>query len=118
MRPMVIEYGYEIEVNTDLALEMWDNGRPADSRCVLLVAPVTGGKPAGVKLGGACWYIDTNGDPLLIAYETDDGIELHPEAARRLVACGITPAPDESIHPASVMLTEALYEAADADNNE
>lgn len=117
MRPMVIEYGYEIEVNTDLALEMWDNGKSADEKCALLVAPVAGGKIAGVKPGGACWYIETNGDPLLIAYETDDGVDLHPEAARRLYYCGITPAPDESVHPTAAMLTEAIYEAADADNN-
>jgi len=109
---MVIEYGYEIEVNIDLAVDLGDNGKLADEQCVLLAAPITGGKIAGVKPGGACWYIQTNGDPLLIAYETDDGIELHPEAVLRIKSCGV--APDQSVHPTAVILTEAL---AAADND-
>lgn len=112
MRPMVIEYGYEIEVNIDLAVDLGDNGKLADEQCVLLAAPITGGKIAGVKPGGACWYIQTNGDPLLIAYETDDGIELHPDAALRLKLCGFTA--DTSSHPAAALLVEAL---AAADND-
>lgn len=116
MRPMVIAYalayGSGISVNTDLAIDLCDNGKPAAAWCALRVAPITGGSRATGKPGGACWYVATNGSPMLVAYETDDGIELHPDAALRLKLCGFTA--DTSSHPAAVMLAEALS-AADND---